>query len=91
MASAKKKAPAKKKTNAKKKTTSKQATDTPPSRSQLRAKATEAPMVVRSVRPAPTCDEISARANELWVRRGCLDGFAREDWLIAEAELYNGL
>ena len=102
MANAKKKAPAKKKTSAKKmasrktasakkKTTSKQATNTPPSRSQLRAKATEAPMVVRSVRPAPTCDEISARAHELWVRRGCLDGFAREDWLIAEAELYNGL
>jgi Protein of unknown function (DUF2934) len=102
MASAKKKTAPVKKTSAKKKmatkkapakkrATLKQAVDTPPTKSQLRVKVTEAPMIVRSVRPAPTSEEISTRANQLWVRRGCLDGFAREDWLIAEAELYNGL
>jgi DUF2934 family protein len=30
---------------------------------------------------------IRARAYELYVKRGCQDGFAQDDWLQAEAEV----
>ncbi len=34
-----------------------------------------------------THEEISARAYELYLARGSLDGYSEEDWLLAEAEL----
>lgn len=35
----------------------------------------------------PTHAQIAARAQELWRKRGCQDGFAERDWLEAEREL----
>ena len=35
----------------------------------------------------PTHEEIAARAYELYLGRGSLDGYSEEDWLLAEAEL----
>jgi hypothetical protein len=35
----------------------------------------------------PTHDEIAARAYELYLGRGSLDGYSEEDWMLAEAEL----
>jgi hypothetical protein len=35
----------------------------------------------------PSHDEIAARAYELYLARGSLDGYSEEDWLMAEAEL----
>ena len=35
----------------------------------------------------PTHEEIAARAYELYLARGSLDGYSEEDWLVAEAEL----
>jgi len=35
----------------------------------------------------PTHDDIAARAYELYLARGSLDGYSEEDWLLAEAEL----
>jgi hypothetical protein len=35
----------------------------------------------------PTHEEIAARAYELYLSRGSLDGYSEEDWLMAEAEL----
>jgi len=37
---------------------------------------------------APTHEEISRRAYELWVKRGGVGGNAQEDWLRAEQELH---
>jgi hypothetical protein len=37
----------------------------------------------------PTHEEISARAYELYLARGSLDGYSEEDWMLAEAELRN--
>jgi hypothetical protein len=37
----------------------------------------------------PTHEEIAARAYELYLARGSLDGYSEEDWLLAEAELRN--
>ena len=36
---------------------------------------------------APTHEEISRRAYELWMKRGGVGGNAQEDWLRAEREL----
>jgi hypothetical protein len=36
-------------------------------------------------------EQISNRAFELWLDRGCTHGFALEDWLRAETELQNDL
>jgi hypothetical protein len=33
--------------------------------------------------------DIAHRAHEIYVDRGCADGFDREDWLKAETELKN--
>jgi hypothetical protein len=33
--------------------------------------------------------DIARRAHEIYVDRGCADGFDREDWLRAERELKN--
>lgn len=38
-------------------------------------------------RGEPTHEEIAARAYELYLARGSLDGYSEEDWLMAEAEL----
>ena len=38
-------------------------------------------------RPAPTTDDIAARAHERFVARGGEHGHDVEDWLAAEAEL----
>jgi Protein of unknown function (DUF2934) len=38
-------------------------------------------------RGEPSHEEIAARAYELYLARGSLDGYSEEDWLIAEAEL----
>ena len=35
----------------------------------------------------PTHEQITARAHELWVERGCPEGSPEEDWLAAEREL----
>jgi hypothetical protein len=35
----------------------------------------------------PSHEEIAARAYELYLARGSLDGYSEEDWLLAEAEL----
>jgi hypothetical protein len=35
----------------------------------------------------PTREQIAARAFELYLARGSLDGYHEEDWLLAEAEL----
>ena len=43
--------------------------------------------VAVSVSADPTHEEISARAYELYLARGSLDGYSEEDWLLAEAEL----
>ena len=36
---------------------------------------------------APSHEDIAARAYELYLARGSLDGYSEEDWLLAEAEL----
>jgi len=41
-------------------------------------------------RGEPTHEEIAARAYELYLARGSLDGYSEEDWLMAEAELRRG-
>jgi hypothetical protein len=38
----------------------------------------------------PTHEDIAARAYELYLGRGSLDGYSEEDWLLAEAELRRG-
>jgi hypothetical protein len=38
----------------------------------------------------PTHEDIAARAYELYLARGSLDGYSEEDWLLAEAELRRG-
>jgi hypothetical protein len=43
--------------------------------------------VAVSLSADPTHEEISARAYELYLARGSLDGYSEEDWLLAEAEL----
>ena len=35
----------------------------------------------------PTHEEIAARAYELYLARGSVDGYSEEDWMLAEAEL----
>jgi hypothetical protein len=35
----------------------------------------------------PSREEIAALAKSYWAARGCLDGFAEQDWLRAEKEL----
>jgi hypothetical protein len=40
-----------------------------------------------AVTAEPTHEEIAARAYELYLARGSLDGYSEEDWLLAEAEL----
>jgi len=37
----------------------------------------------------PSHEDIAARAYELYLARGSLDGYSEEDWLLAEAELRN--
>jgi hypothetical protein len=38
--------------------------------------------------PAPTHDEIACRAHEIWLARGGDSGHEFDDWLAAEAEIY---
>jgi hypothetical protein len=40
-----------------------------------------------AMRSEPTHEQIAARAYELYLARGSLDGYSEEDWLLAEAEL----
>jgi len=35
----------------------------------------------------PSHEAVAARAYELYLARGSLDGYSEEDWLLAEAEL----
>ena len=42
-------------------------------------------------RPAPTHEEIAALAYSYWEARGCMHGYALEDWLRAERELGRGV
>lgn len=37
--------------------------------------------------PQPTHDQISKRAHEIWVKRGCKPGQDEKNWLEAEAQL----
>jgi hypothetical protein len=41
----------------------------------------------RRERPAPSREEIGARAYEIWRARGCEDGHDQEYWFEAEREL----
>ncbi len=34
-----------------------------------------------------TSEQISARAYEIWIKKGCTHGFDVEDWLEAEQQL----
>lgn len=36
---------------------------------------------------APLNERIAKRAYELYEQRGCLDGYAHEDWIQAEREI----
>lgn len=38
----------------------------------------------------PAHEDIAARAYELYLARGSMDGYSEEDWLLAEAELRRG-
>jgi hypothetical protein len=38
----------------------------------------------------PERDEVAELAYQLWVKRGCPDGSADEDWLRAEEDLLHG-
>ena len=44
-----------------------------------------------STRPPADADAVAARAYELFVARGCVDGHALEDWIEAEKQLSNQL
>lgn len=35
----------------------------------------------------PSMEQIARRAHELWIKRGCPEGSAEQDWLQAEQEL----
>jgi hypothetical protein len=41
----------------------------------------------RKAAPAPTHEQIAARAQEIWVLGGCRPGTSVADWLQAEREL----
>jgi DUF2934 family protein len=62
-------------------------TSAPMVKAPSRAKAASASSVSRS---EPTHEEVAARAYELYLARGSLDGYSEEDWLMAEAELRRG-
>lgn len=40
--------------------------------------------------PAPTTEQIAQRAYQLYLERGCVDGYAEQDWKQAERELQAG-
>ena len=62
--------------------------DVTPSRPRLVRKSTR-PAAVAGPAPLaePSDAHIAIRAHELFLERGCVHGFDREDWLAAEAEL----
>lgn len=37
--------------------------------------------------PLPTHDQISKRAHEIWIKRGCKPGQDEQNWLEAEKQL----
>jgi len=37
--------------------------------------------------PMPTHDQISKRAHEIWLKKGCKSGQDEQNWLEAEAQL----
>ncbi len=37
--------------------------------------------------PAPTHEQISKRAHDIWLKRGCKPGHDEQNWLEAEAQL----
>ena len=50
-------------------------------------KAASTSKVAAAPTSEPTREQIAARAYELYLARGSLDGYHEEDWLLAEAEL----
>lgn len=38
----------------------------------------------------PSVEQIARRAHELWIKKGCPEGSAEQDWLQAEQELKAG-
>ena len=74
-------------------TSEKTTTRAPAARSKKTVRgATSAPMQARASRqaapaPAPSLEQIAARAYELFEARGHAHGHHDEDWLRAEAEL----
>ncbi len=52
-----------------------------------KAKSVSVPATETKQSAADLQDAIRARAYELWIERGCQDGFAQDDWLRAEAEI----
>lgn len=51
---------------------------------------TEVHRLLTVPRPAPTREQVAARAYELWLQSGCLAGRDAENWLQAERELQAG-
>jgi hypothetical protein len=48
---------------------------------------THAPKMASAGSAPASHDDIARRAYELYLARGCADGFHLDDWLAAEAEL----
>ena len=69
---------------------------TPKGKTQATAKRAVQPKVASQDLPTPSvsiCDDlqvrIAVRAHELYVKRGCGDGYALDDWVQAEREILN--
>lgn len=65
---------------------------TRPMKTPPRARKTTPPPVMDSSTPSVSvCDDlqgrIAARAHELYMNRGCGDGYALDDWVQAEREI----
>jgi hypothetical protein len=62
-----------------------------PASKKPRAVKADSSTALASTAPAPaarpSAAEIAARAYDIYVRRGRVDGRDQEDWLLAEAEL----
>jgi hypothetical protein len=45
------------------------------------------PQTTQSLNNANFRERVAKRAYEKWMKRGCKDGYAQQDWLEAEREL----
>jgi len=60
----------------------------PRSEDAIQADSSKSDEVVRKVLQRSIKEQIRDRAYELYVQRGCRDGFELEDWLDAEFEMH---